>query len=518
MTSAIQPESNVPTLSKKRRWAALVVLSFSLFVVSIDMTVLNVALPDLTADLQPTSDQQLWIIDIYSLVLAGLLVSASSLSDRWGRKRMLLAGYLVFGGGSMLIVLANSTDAVIAIRALLGIGGAMIMPTTLSMVRSIFQNPRERATALAVWSAISGLGMAIGPIIGGFLLEHFSWHAAFLVNAPLMVATFFAGLFILPEVRVKNPGRWDAVAAAVSMVGMVLLMWGIKHLAAEMSLTDPLGLGALFAGIALMAFFVIRCARSAEPLLDVRLFKSKPFTAGIVAALGSMFAMAALLFLLTQWLQLVEGYGPLESGLRLVPMAVASLVSASLAPLLATRLGTRRVMVAGLLISAAGMLMLVLFREHLTYAPVALASSLVGVGTGVLAIGSALIMLETPVEKAASAAAFEEVAYDLGNVAGVAILGSVASIVYRLGLDPLVLASSGLDQASVEAAGQSFAAAAAIAKQTGVEELMREGTASFNESIVLTSFIGGVIMLAVAFAVARLVPKDMDITRSDQQH
>lgn len=509
---------DIPTVSKGRRWASLVVLAFSLFIISIDMTVLNVALPDLTADLQPTSEQQLWIIDIYSLVLAGLLVSASSLSDRWGRKKMLLGGYLVFGGGSALIMLANSTDAVIAIRALMGVGGAMVMPTTLSMVRSIFQNPKERAIALAVWSAISGLGIAVGPVIGGFLLEHFSWHAAFLINTPLMIGTFFAGLFILPEIRVKNPGRWDVLAAVISLVGMVLIMWGLKHLAAEMSLIEPLGLTALLIGIALMAWFVLRCARADEPLLDVRLFKSKPFTAGIIAALGSMFAMAALLFLLTQWLQLVEGYGPLESGIRLVPMAVASLASAAVAPFLAAKLGTRRVMVTGLMISATGMLSLVAFRDNLTYLPVALSSCLVGVGTGVLAIGSAVIMLETPTEKAASAAAFEEVAYDLGNVAGVAILGSIASIVYRMGLHPETLASFGLDQSSLEAAQQSFAAAVAIAEKTGIEELLREGSLSFTDSIIVTSFVGGIIMLIVAIAVFRLIPKDMDIVKTPHEH
>lgn len=504
---------NPPTISKARRWAALAVVLFGQFVVSIDMTVLNIALPDLTAELQPTSDQQLWIIDVYSLVLAGLLVTASSLSDRWGRKRMMLAGFAVFGIGSGLIMFADSTEAVIALRALLGVGAAMIMPTTISMVRSIFLDAKERAFALAGWSAIGGLGMAAGPLIGGFLLEHFSWHAAFLVNVPLMALSLIAGLLILPEIRVKNPGGWDFVAAIISLAGMTLLMWGIKHVAALMAF-DAQGTAALVAGLGLMAIFLVRCARSDNPLLDVSLFRSKPFTAGIVAALGSMFALASLSFLLSQWLQLVDGCSPLEAGARLVPMALTSIVSGVAAPALAMRFGARNVTAAGLAIGAAAMIMLIAFHGNLTYVPVMISSSLVGLGTGALAVGSSVIMCETPVEKASSAASLEEISYDLGNVLGVAILGSVASIVYRLGLDPAALAESGLSGTAIEEAMQSFGAAAQIAQQTGAAELLREGAASFSESIIITSFAGGAVLLAVAIVVWKLIPRDLDIAES----
>ena len=505
---------NPPVISKARRWAALAVVLFGQFVVSIDMTVLNIALPELAADLKPTSDQQLWIIDVYSLVVAGLLVTASSLSDRWGRKRMMLGGFAVFGVGSALIVFANTTGAVIAIRALLGVGAAMIMPTTISMVRSIFLDARERAFALAGWSAIGGLGMAAGPLIGGFLLEHFSWHAAFAVNVPLMAIALVAGFLVLPEIRVKNPGRWDLLGAVVSLAGMTLLMWGIKHLAAVMQ-ADAAGIGALVAGAALMAAFLVRCAKSPSPMLDVRLFRSKPFTAGIVAALGSMFAMASLLFLLAQWLQLVAGMGPLESGAALVPMAVTGIIGGVAAPALALRFNARDVTAAGLCIAAAAMIMLIAFRHNLSLAPVLASSCLVGLGTGALAVGSSVIMCETPVEKASSAATFEEISYDLGNVLGVAILGSLASIVYRVGLDPAALAAAGLDDTSVSAAMQSFSAAAQIAEQTGAAELMREGAASFSDSIVITSVAGGVVLLVAAFAVWKLIPRDLDIAEGE---
>ena len=211
-------EAKVPPMSRMHRWAALMVLLFAQFVLSIDLTVLNVALSSMTAELQPTSDEQLWIVDAYSLVLAGLLVSASSLSDRVGRKKMLLGGALVFCIGSALILWASTPWQVVAIRAFLGLGAAMIMPTTISMIRNIFVDAKERAFALAAWSVLGGLGMALGPIIGGALLEHLSWHAAFLVNIPLMALVLVVGLFILPEIRVVGNGPWDIPAAIISFV------------------------------------------------------------------------------------------------------------------------------------------------------------------------------------------------------------------------------------------------------------------------------------------------------------
>ncbi len=501
-------------LTKARRWACLFAVLFGEFVVAIDMTVLNIALPSLTAELQPTSDQQLWIVDAYSLVLAGLLVSSSSLSDRIGRKRMLLSGFALFGIASAFIIWANSPEMVIAIRAVLGVGGAMIMPATISMIRNIFADARERTFALAAWSAISGLGMAAGPLIGGFLLEHFSWHAAFIVNIPLMALGVVVGTVVLPEIRVKNPGRWDVPAALVSLVGMTSLMWGIKHLAAIMAV-DAAGVVALLAGVGLMALFVLRCLRSDTPLLDVTLFRRKPFTAGIVAALGSMFAMAALLFLLSQWLQLVNGYGPLESGVRLVPMALASILAGMVAPAIALRFGARATVSGGLAVAALGMAVIVVSGSHLSYPAVAVAGCLAGFGTGSLAIASSVLQSATPAEKASSAAAFEEVSYDLGNVLGVAVLGSLASVVYRIGLDPQALGRSGLDAASISAAQESFGAAVDIANRTGATELVSEGTVAFSNSLVAAALVGGVILAIVAVLVWKLIPRGLDITKGE---
>ncbi|MER7081570.1 MFS transporter, DHA2 family, multidrug resistance protein [Saccharopolyspora kobensis] len=487
-----------PALSARRRWAGLGVLAASLLVIAMDMTILNVALPSLAADLRPGADQQLWIIDVYSLVLAGLLIPMSRLADRWGRKKLLLSGFAVFGGASLLVLAADSAGAVIAVRALLGVGGAMIMPTTLSMIRSLFTDPRERATALGVWAAVSSLGMAVGPIAGGLLLEHFSWHAAFLVNVPLMIAALIAGLVLLPEVRDPAPGRWDVLGTAQAIAGMVALIWAIKRLA-KLGPADLPSWAALAAAVALLTWFVLRCLRRTDPLLDVGLFSRRPFTAGVLAALASMFAMAALLLLVAQWFQLVEGFSPLQTGVYLLPMAVGAAIASPLAPTAAAQIGARTTVAGGLALAGLGFLSL--HALPLTYPVVLLALTLLGIGASSLAIASAIIMSGTPPEKAGNAAAAEETAYDLGNVLGVAVLGSAASVAYRAHLDggaPIVPVG----------AEESLGAALEIAAETGAPELAIRAEEAFNHSLAQTGLFGGLIMIATAIAVFLLLPKN----------
>lgn len=500
-----------PTIPKGRLWVALVAILLGQFVVAIDLTVLNIALPEMTRELKPTSDQLLWIVDVYSLVLAGLLIATSSLSDRFGRKKMLLAGFLIFGVGSLLVVFATAPEQVIAIRAFLGIGGAMIMPVTISMIRSIFTDAKERAIAVAAWSAVSATGMAAGPLIGGFLLEHFNWHSAFLVNVPLVGAAFLLGAFALPEVRLKDPGRFDVAGSAIALAGMVSLLWGIKHLAAELEL-DAADIAAVLAGVALMAIFVFRCLRSKNPLVDLSLFRSRTFTAGVIATMACTFALAVLLYMLAQWLQLVNGDGTLESGMHLIPMSIATLVSSLGAATLAMRYPARHVVAAGLGIAAAAMMMLFFFRNDLTLVPVVASTCLVGLGTGSLAIGASLIMAETPIEKASSAGSLQEISYDLGNVLGVAILGSLASIIYRADLGTGALRAMGLDGQAISAARQSFAATTEISQAYGLPELFKRGADAFNESLVLTCVIGGIIILVTAVVVWKLIPAGLKIT------
>lgn len=500
-----------PYVSKTRLWVALAAILLGQFVVSIDLTILNIALPEIAREVKPTSDQLLWIVDIYSLILAGFLIATSSLSDRFGRKKMLLTGFLIFGIGSLLVLLVTEPEQLIAIRAFLGIGGAMIMPVTISMIRSIFIDSKDRAIAVAAWSAVSAVGMAVGPLLGGFLLEHFNWHSAFLINVPLVGAAFLLGVFAMPEVRLKNPGRFDIIGSLVALAGMVALLWGIKHLAAELEF-DLAGVSAVVVGLILMALFMLRCLKAKNPLVDLSLFRSKTFTAGVIATMTCTFALAVLLYMLAQWLQLVNGDSTLESGLHLIPMSIATLISSLGAAALAMRYQARHVVAGGLSLAAAAMIMLFFFRHDVTLMPVIVSTCMVGLGTGSLAIGASLIMAETPIDKASSAGSLQEISYDLGNVLGVAILGSFASIVYRADLGSGALRAMGLDSVSIDAAQQSFAATIEIAQSYGLPELVRRGAQAFDESLVLTCMVGGVIILITALVVWRLIPKGLKIT------
>ena len=502
------------TLSKGRLWTALIAILLGQFVVAIDLTVLNIALPELTRDLSPSSDQLLWVVDVYSLVLAGFLVATSSLSDRFGRKKMLLAGFLIFGIGSVLVVFINDASQLIAIRAFLGIGGAMIMPITISMIRSIFTDSKERAIAVAAWSAISAIGMAAGPLIGGFLLEHFNWHSAFLVNVPIVGVAFLLGMFAMPEVKLKNPGRFDVLGSVLALAGMVALLWGIKHLAAELAFDVP-GAAATLGGLVLMALFVFRCLKSSHPIVDLSLFRSRTFSAGVIATMACTFALAVLLYMLAQWLQLVNGDGTLESGIHLIPMSVATLISSLGAAALAMRYQARHVVAAGLGLASVAMLMMFFFQDDLSLTVVIVSTCLVGLGTGALAIGASLIMAETPVEKASSAGSLQEISYDLGNVLGVAILGSLASIIYRSELGTGALRAMGLDGQLINAAKQSFAATTEIGNMLGLPELIQRGADAFNQSLVVTCLAGGIIILVTAIVVWKLIPKGLKITEEN---
>lgn len=507
---------NPPVLSKGRLWAALAVILFGQFVVSIDLTILNIALPDLTKELNPTSDQLLWIIDVYSLVVAGLLVATSSLSDRLGRKRMLLTGFFIFGFASGLIMIANSAEFVIGIRAILGVAGAMIMPVTISMIRSIFDDAKERAMAIAIWSAISAIGMAVGPLIGGVLLDFFSWHAAFFVNVPLMAAAFLAGIVVLPEVKLKHPGKFDILASVLFLAGMIAFLWGIKHLAAELEFDIP-GVATVVIGLILLIAFVVRCATSRNPLVDISLFKSRAFAGGVIAMLFSTFAMAILLYLLSQWFQLVNGDTSMEAGIKLVPMAVASLVSCLIATSLAIKFRVRSIIAGGMIIAAFALISLTFFQDDLELAPIMVSTVLVGLGTGALALGGSLMLSETPPEKASSSGSIQEISYDLGNVLGVAILGSVASIIYRQSLHVSDLRDLGFDHQAIDAIQQSFSAASEVANELGMPELMKLGTHAFDDSVVTTCLIGGILIFVVALIVWALIPKDARIMQDVQQ-
>ncbi|MEV5575700.1 MFS transporter [Spirillospora sp. NPDC052269] len=492
-----------------RRWAGLAVLSASLLLVVMDMTVLNVALPEIAADLRPDSISLLWMVDVYSLVVSGLLVTWAAVGDRWGRKRMLLTGFALFGLASLAVMWANSPGAVIAVRALLGVGGAMIMPSTLSMIRNLFTDPRERATALGIWATMAALGGALGPILGGALLEAFSWHSAFLVNVPVMAIALVAGWFLLPESRNPSPGPWDALGAALSIVGMVGLVYAIKHFGKDGVTGESLAAAAVAVGA--LGWFVRRCLRREHPLLDVRLLRGRAFSAGVVTALTVSVAAAATMLLLAQWMQVVQGYSPLESGIRLLPEAVGAAVFSPLAPAIANRIGARAVLSGGLLLIGAGFAALFLGPQPLGYPTVAVSLFVVGVGLGALAVASAVIMAGAPAERSGSAAAFEETSYELGGALGVAVLGSVAAVMFRNGLPLSDLASAGITGRAADQARESIAGAIEVAGPGGAQ-VVEQAKSAFTTSLEWTGIAGGALMLAAAVAVWLLTPRDLDLT------
>ena len=478
-----------------RRWWALAVLAASLLVVVMDMTILNVALPEMAAELHLTSVSQLWVVDAYALALAGLLIPVTALGDRWGRKRMLLTGYSAFAVGSIAILWADSAAAVIAIRALLGIGGAMVMPSTLSLIRSVFADARERTLALSVWGATAALGAAVGPVVGGALLERFSWHAAFLVNVPLMLVAIVAAAWLLRENRSARPGRIDLVGVLLSAGGMTAFVYAAKQLGKHGPELSTLVLLAL--GVGMLAAFARKALTSDRPMLDVRLFAEPVLRAGVVAALASSAAMAAVLFVGSQWLQLVEGWSPLEAGLALLPLAVGAMVASPFAPALAERTSPRIVLSGGLLVLAVGLGLLAVVPT--TYVWVAVAFGVVGLGTSSLGLGSALIMGAATDDQAGSAAAIEEITYELGAVLGITFLGSLVGAVYRAGLP------TGADGAARES----------VAGAVG-GPWFAEAADAFVAAFASVGAVGAVLAGVSAYAVWRLVPADL--TLDDAHH
>ncbi|WP_370289482.1 MFS transporter [Nocardioides sp.] len=491
MSALTTPRTTAP--ADPRRWAGLAVLSASLLVVVMDMTVLNVALPDLAADLDAGALSQLWIVDVYSLVLAGLLIPFSALADRFGRRRALLVGFGIFAGASAGALVATSPGEVIALRVLLGMGGALIMPATLSLIRALFPDPRERAFALGLWASTAAVGGAVGPIVGGALLEAFTWHAAFLVNVPLMLVALPAGLLLLPESRSDRPGRVDAAGVLLSVGGMVFAVFAIKHLGKEG--LDALAVVTAVLGVGMLTAFVRRCARQSDPMLAVRLFLLPVFRAGVLTALVSSTVMVAVLFVGAQWLQLVRGWSPLMAGVALLPMALGGLIGPPLAPALAARVGARQVLVGGLVVLAAGVGVLGLVPGELTYATVAVSLLLIGGGSAALGLASALIIGAAPAHQVGSAAAVEEMSYEVGGVLGIALLGSLAGIVYRAGL-PETAPSAAVESLTGALGGPVQAAA----------------MASYSTAFGVVGLAAAALTLVVAVLVHRDLPADLDVS------
>ncbi|MFK3679350.1 MFS transporter [Microbacterium sp. NPDC090218] len=486
-----------------RGWAALVVLMLPVLLVSVDNTVLSFALPEISIALAPTGAEQLWIIDVYPLVLAGLLVTMGTLGDRFGRRKMLLIGATGFAAVSALAAFAPTAGLLIAARALLGFFGAMLMPSTLSLLRSIFQNRDQRRMAIAVWASAFSAGSALGPIVGGILLEHFAWGSVFLIAVPVLIPLLIAAPLLVPESRDPNPGRIDLISIALSMATMIPVVYAIKSLAVDgPSLTA--GAWALL-GFAMGYLFVRRQLRVKSPMLDMALFRRGSFSGAILVNLLSVVALVGFLYFVSQHLQLVLGLSPMMAGFALVPGMLAMIVAGLSVVPVSRRVPPHIVIPAGLAFSVAGYLIVAFTTHEHGVLPLVVAFVVLGIGIGAAeTISNELILSSAPAAKAGAASAVSETAYELGAVLGTAVLGGIITAFYR---GALVL-PDGLPADVAHAAGETLAGAYTAAQELPAQlgtALWDAAAAAFGSGVMVTSLIGaGLVVVAGVIAAVTL--------------
>jgi EmrB/QacA subfamily drug resistance transporter len=417
-----------------QRWMALGVLCASLLAIVIDNTIVNVALPSLVRDLGADVSELQWVVDAYTLVFAGLLLLAGALGDRFGRRRTLLAGLAVFGVASGGAAYAGGVDGLIIARAVMGAGAAFIMPATLSLLISVFTDARERAMAIGIWAATAGLGVALGPVVGGFLLDRFWWGSIFIVNVPLTAVALIAGLRLLPESRDPVARRIDWTGAGLSGVGLVAFVWAIIEAPTEGWTSASVVAAGALAAVTLTAFVVWQ-RRIDEPLLDVRLFENSRFTAASTTIMVLFFALFGFLFLSTQYLQFVLGYSPSAAGMRVLPYAGAMIVFAPLSSMLVAHLGTKRIVTAGMLLFSTGLAIAATVTTSSGYGRLGIALLFMGAGMGLAgAPATESIMGALPPERANIGSAVNDTTRELGGALGVAIVGSIMSSLYSTSL------------------------------------------------------------------------------------
>jgi DHA2 family multidrug resistance protein-like MFS transporter len=481
-----------------RSWLALGVLSLGVLVIGVDGTVLALATPLITRDLESTATQILWIGDIYSFVLAGLLVTMGSLGDRIGHKKLLLCSATAFAGMSVATAYAPTAELLIGARALLGVAGATLAPSTLALIRGLFPRPRERSMAVGVWAAMYSAGAALGPVIGGVLLEHFWWGSVFLINAPVMVVLLVGGSVLLPEQRNPTPGPWDLPSVGLSLVGMLSLVYAVKEGAANGLRVDIAMLGVV--GATALTLFVRRQLRLPAPLIDVRLFGDRAFSGVVAANLLSVLGLSGLVFFLSQFFQLVQGYNPLRAGLAELPAAVAATVFGVLAGVAVRYWSQRAVLATGLALVGVAMASLTLISPSTGYPQLGVALFVVGVGLGLaFTAASDVIIASVMPERAGAAAAVSETAYELGTALGIAILGSIVTAVYRgLAIPP------GTPDAVASHARDSLAAATVAATSLPPDKahgLLTGAKTAFTDGLAISAGVGSALLLASTVAV-----------------
>ncbi|WP_435137174.1 MFS transporter [Actinacidiphila sp. bgisy144] len=495
-----------------RRWAVLAICCVAAALLGIDNSVLNYALPSLTDQLHPSSTQLLWIVDVYGFVLGGLLIFAGSLGDRIGRKRLLLLGVAGFGAASALTAYADDPGLLIAARALLGVAGATIMPSTLSLVRNAFTDPRERTTAVGVSSGVGAASFALGPVVGGLLLDHFWWGSVFLINVPLMALVLVAGAIVLPESRNPHPGRLDWAGVPMSIAGMLGIIYAIKT-AARDGVDQPAVWIAAAVGAVSLTAFLRRQRRLAEPLLDLRFFRNAAFTGALAANVVALFASSTLSLACSLYFQVVHGWSPLMAGLALLPGPLSAAFGAPLSTVLVQRAGRARTVALGLLLMSLSTAAFVRVTPHTGYWH--LLPLLVVNGLGVIftfAVTSDTILASVPRKRVGAAAAISETGTELGSALGIAILGSVLTTLYRNDLHLPALLGAGHRSAARESVAGGVQTGRQLGGATG-RQVVDAARAAFTGSMHVTVVAAAAVMLAGAlFALRTLkdVPAVLD--------
>ncbi|MFZ3496608.1 MFS transporter [Streptomyces sp. 5.8] len=491
------------------RWAVLAVLCVSLVLVALDATILHVAIPSVTEDLRPGPMELLWIVDAYPLVCAALLILFGTLGDRIGRRRVLLLGYGLFGAASAMAALADNAQVLIAARALLGVGGAMIMPATLSILRQVFPDRRERALAVGIWTAVAAVGAASGPVLGGFLVQHFWWGSVFLINIPLMIMILPLGRWLLPESKGTSEGPWDVFGALMAAGGVLGAVLGVKRLGAERHLADPQALVPLLIGAALLVLFVRRQKRRAHPLIDMRMFSRPAFTTSVGCIVLAMLALVGLELIAVQYLQLVLHLSPLETGLRLLPLTFAAMAAGATGSYTLARTGPRRMVSLGFVLTAGAVLLLTFMGQQ--DRPVLLTVGFILLGFGLqttLFAAYESMLSEAPAATAGGAASIGETSYQLGAGMGIALLGSVMNAAYAPGLTSVPGVSAADSAGASHSLGEAYQIASRLGGPAG-EALFSAARHSFVHGLHVTLLVSAALLLAGA-AMALKLPRTME--------